>query len=61
VRRTSITHPLEIAVVTAGPPYGRIGITFCPGKYDQHAMSGHWDRDLALAWMPSAIGAPQRS
>jgi ADP-ribosyl-[dinitrogen reductase] hydrolase len=26
----------------------RIGITFCPGKYDPHAKTGAWDRDLAL-------------
>jgi ADP-ribosyl-[dinitrogen reductase] hydrolase len=25
-----------------------VGITFCPGKYDLHAMTGEWDRDLAL-------------
>jgi ADP-ribosyl-[dinitrogen reductase] hydrolase len=46
--RTSISHPLRIAVVTAGPEFGRIGITFCPGKYDPHSMSGAWDRDLVL-------------
>jgi ADP-ribosyl-[dinitrogen reductase] hydrolase len=34
--------------VTAGPGLGRIGITFCPGKKDPAAMSGPWDRDLAL-------------
>ena len=45
--RTSISHPLRIAVVTAGPAFGRIGITFCPGKYDPHGMSGAWDRDLS--------------
>ena len=44
--RTSISHPLQIAVVTAGPEVGRIGITFCPGKYDPHAMTGGWHRDL---------------
>jgi ADP-ribosyl-[dinitrogen reductase] hydrolase len=48
MRRTSTTHPLEIATISAGPGFGRIGITFCPGKYDPHAMSGHWDRDLAI-------------
>ena len=48
MRRTSLTHPLQIAVVTAGPDFGRVGITFCPGKYDRHAMSGYWDRDLEL-------------
>jgi ADP-ribosyl-[dinitrogen reductase] hydrolase len=46
--RTSISHPLLIAVVTAGPEFGRIGITFCPGKYDPHGLSGAWDRDLVL-------------
>src|SRR5207248_9101428 len=44
----SLTHPLQIAVATAGPEFGRIGITFCPGKYDQHAMSGWWERDLTI-------------
>jgi ADP-ribosyl-[dinitrogen reductase] hydrolase len=48
MKRTSLTHPLQIAVVTAGSELGRLGITFCPGKYDRHAMSGEWDRDLAL-------------
>jgi ADP-ribosyl-[dinitrogen reductase] hydrolase len=47
VKRTSLTHPLQIAAVTAGAEYGRIGITFCPGKIDRHAMTGAWDRDLA--------------
>lgn len=48
MRRTSVTHPLQIAAVTAGPEFGRIGITFCPGKVDPHAMTGAWDRDLAV-------------
>ncbi len=48
MKKTSLTHPLQIAAVTAGPEFGRVGITFCPGKYDPHAMSGEWDRDLAL-------------
>ena len=48
MKKTSFTDPLQIAVVTAAPEFGRIGITFCPGKYDRHAMSGRWDRDLAL-------------
>jgi ADP-ribosyl-[dinitrogen reductase] hydrolase len=48
MKRTSLTHPLEIAAISAGPRLGRVGITFCPGKYDGHAMSGHWDRDLSL-------------
>jgi ATP dependent DNA ligase-like protein len=48
MRRTSLTHPLQIAVATAGPEFGRVGITFCPGKCDQHAMSGRWERDLTV-------------
>jgi ADP-ribosyl-[dinitrogen reductase] hydrolase len=46
MKRTSLTHPLQIAVVRFGENFGRIGITFCPGKNDPYAMSGHWDRDL---------------
>src|SRR6266853_5277385 len=48
MKKTSLTHPLHIAVISAGSEFGRVGITFCPGKYDRHAMSGEWDRDLAL-------------
>jgi ADP-ribosyl-[dinitrogen reductase] hydrolase len=48
MKKTSLTHPLEIAAVSAGPALGRVGITFCPGKYDQRAMSGYWDRDLSI-------------
>jgi ADP-ribosyl-[dinitrogen reductase] hydrolase len=48
LKRTSLTHPLQIAVIAAGPGFGRVGITLCPGKYDLHAMSGEWERDLAL-------------
>jgi ADP-ribosyl-[dinitrogen reductase] hydrolase len=47
MKRTSLTHPLEIAALSAGPTFGRVGITFCPGKYDRHAMSGSWERDLS--------------
>jgi ADP-ribosyl-[dinitrogen reductase] hydrolase len=48
MRRTSLTHPLRIDAVKPGDGLGRIGITFCPGKYDPHAQTGSWDRDLAL-------------
>ena len=44
--RTSQTHPLDIAEVRARPSYGRIGVTFCPGKHDRAAASGAWARDL---------------
>jgi ADP-ribosyl-[dinitrogen reductase] hydrolase len=48
MNRTSLSHPLQIASVSAGRAFGRIGITFCPGKYDPSAYTGAWDRDLAL-------------
>jgi ADP-ribosyl-[dinitrogen reductase] hydrolase len=47
MKRRSLTHPLKIAALSAGPTFGRVGITFCPGKYDRHAMSGYWERDLS--------------
>lgn len=48
MKKTSLSHPLEIAAISAGSVHGRVGITFCPGKYDPQAMSGYWDRDLSL-------------
>lgn len=46
--RTSHTHPLQIAEVRARASYGRIGITFCPGKHDRFAHTGAWERDLGI-------------
>ena len=46
--RTSVSHPLQIAVVQPFEGSGRIGITFCPGKVQPGAMSGSWQRDLGL-------------
>jgi ADP-ribosyl-[dinitrogen reductase] hydrolase len=45
--KTSASHPLQIAVVSAGSEFGRVGLTLCPGKYDPHGGSGAWGRDLA--------------
>jgi len=45
--RTSVSHPLQIATIAAGPGLGRVGITFCPGKCQPHAATGAWARDLA--------------
>jgi ADP-ribosyl-[dinitrogen reductase] hydrolase len=43
--RTSQSHLLQID--TLGPVgRGRLGLTFCPGKYDPHAQTGAWARDL---------------
>ena len=46
--RTSHTHPLQIASVATQPNFGRIGITFCPGKKQATALTGGWDRDLGM-------------
>ncbi len=48
VARTSLSHPLQIAEVKASSEYGKIGITFCPGKHDRLAVTGIWARDLDL-------------
>ena len=48
MKMTSLTHPLQIATLSAGPILGRVGITLCPGKDDGQAVTGHWDRDLSL-------------
>ena len=47
IMKTSVSHPLQIAVVPGMSGLGRLGITFCPGKYDPHAMTGGWARNLA--------------
>jgi ADP-ribosyl-[dinitrogen reductase] hydrolase len=46
--RTSVSHPLQIAFVPVGAGLGRVGITFCFGKQQQHAATGAWARDLDL-------------
>src|ERR1043165_9123676 len=44
MKKTSSTHPLKIDVLSPGTGFGRIVITFCPGKVDPYGMSGSWDR-----------------
>jgi ADP-ribosyl-[dinitrogen reductase] hydrolase len=46
MKRTSKTHPLQIAAISSGLGKGSVGVTFCPGKKDNNAMTGSWDRDL---------------
>ena len=46
--RTSLTHPLQIAVLQPAPGLGRIGVTFCPGKVQPSSATGAWSRDLLL-------------
>lgn len=48
MKRTSSTHPIHIAAVSPGAGYGRIGVTFCPGKIDPTSPGGAWERDLGL-------------
>ena len=44
--RTSKTHPLQIDWITSKKFQGKIGITFCPGKYQPVSWSGGWNRNL---------------
>ncbi len=45
--KTSLTDPLVLTAVGT-PGGGRIGMTLCPGKRQPHAITGPWERDLAL-------------
>jgi len=45
---TSHTHPLRIDDVDIPGVPGTIGITLCPGKVQPGAVSGSWERDLAI-------------
>lgn len=42
--KTSTSHPLRVDAFQAGQ--GEIGLTFCPGKHQDGAISGNWRRDL---------------
>lgn len=56
--RTSVTSPIQIAEVQAGPSMGIIGMTICPGKTD---AARRWKRDLCCdiedikAWGASTV------
>lgn len=57
--RTSLSHPLQIDSVSAGP--GRIGMTLSPGKKGPSPLGAPWDRDLEAdlaviaAWRPTVV------
>ncbi len=59
--RTSLSHPLRIDEVSAGPGNGCIGLCICPGKCGASLMGQRWQRDLALdldvvqRWRPDAV------
>ena len=44
--KTSLSHPLRIDSVQVDNHTGKIGLTLCPGKQQEHAMTGAWNRDL---------------
>lgn len=44
--KTSQTHPLRIDAVSVGSFGGQMGMTLCPGKKVDSAISGAWERDL---------------
>ena len=44
--KTSDSHPLQIGSCAIEGLGGVMGLTFCPGKKQQGAISGDWDRDL---------------
>lgn len=44
--QTSSNNPLRIAELAVGTGGGLIGITFAPGKHQQHALTGTHKRDL---------------
>ena len=48
ITHTSENDPLCIAEVRPRPEFGRIGVTLCPGKKDEHGLSGRHDRSLAV-------------
>jgi len=45
--RSSASHPIRIDSVQPACGWGLIGMSFCPGKKERNAKSGHWHRDLA--------------
>ena len=61
MKKTSQTDPLRIDGVQANALGGVIGMTFCPGKKIDSAVSGNWDRDLdtdlaaIAAWSATAL------
>lgn len=46
--RTSVSHPIRVDFVQPLGNWGKIGLSFCPGKKQVSALSGSWCRDLEL-------------
>ena len=61
MKKTSQTDPLRIDAVPVGHLGGLIGMTLCPGKKIDSAVSGDWERDLdadlatIAAWGATAL------
>jgi ADP-ribosyl-[dinitrogen reductase] hydrolase len=48
MKQTSRSHPLLFASVRPIGIMGEIAMTICPGKIQQSALSGTWERDLQI-------------
>lgn len=46
--RISESHPLRIDWVQPEGAWGKIGMSFCPGKIQQETRTGAWQRDIHL-------------
>lgn len=46
--RTSLTHPIRVDFVQPMGGWGKIGLSFCPGKKQTNALTGSWCRDLKI-------------
>ena len=44
--KSSISHPLRMDALDVPGTPGVLGLTFCPGKRQRHALTGAWERDL---------------
>jgi ADP-ribosyl-[dinitrogen reductase] hydrolase len=48
--KTSGSHPIQIASIGLEPDHGRVGLTFCPGKYDPNDGIAIVDLDAIRDW-----------
>lgn len=61
MKRTTQSHPLQIAAIRPAEGHGLVGLTLCPGKQQANAITGAWHRDLAIdldaiaAWNAAAV------
>jgi ADP-ribosyl-[dinitrogen reductase] hydrolase len=46
--RNSDTHPIRIDAVQPDGGWGLVGMSFCPGKKQRNARTGHWQREVSV-------------